>query len=92
MFCAANLNNNLPALSKAYSPLDAAYHGLEFFEKLQLPSDHWDYESGSPMIFSTGIVIAWFVTKAPIPAATSTELKNHIISSGNPVEGGWGLH
>jgi lanosterol synthase len=87
-----NLPLHLPALRKAASPLDAARNGLEFFEKLQLPSGHWGCESGGPMIFSAGIVIALFVTDTPIPAASKIELRSHIISLANKDDGGWGIH
>ncbi|KAM0559910.1 hypothetical protein ACHAPJ_003860 [Fusarium lateritium] len=83
---------DLPSLPPAASASDAAYNGLDFFEKLQLPSGHWGCESGGPMVFCAGIIIAWFVTDTPIPAATKTELRNYIIALANPVEGGWGLH
>ena len=49
------------------APLAADDAGLEFFEKLQLPSGHWGCEYGGPMFLLPGLVIAWYVTKTPIP-------------------------
>ncbi|KAJ4172560.1 hypothetical protein NW754_002761 [Fusarium falciforme] len=83
---------DLPSLPKANSPLEAARNGLTFFEKLQLPSGHWGCDSGGPMIFCAGIVMAWFVTDTPIPESTKIELTNYLLSLFDPVEGGWGLH
>ncbi|KAH6869755.1 terpenoid cyclases/protein prenyltransferase alpha-alpha toroid [Thelonectria olida] len=87
-----NLPLGLPPLPKAMSPSEAAHNGLTFFEKLQLPSGHWGCESGGPMVFCVGIVIAWFVTKTPIPSHVKSELRNYLIGIADPIEGGWGLH
>jgi lanosterol synthase len=83
---------NLPLLPKADDPLGAARNGLSFFENLLLPSGHWGCESGGPMTFCVGIVIAWFVTKTPIPDPVSIEIKRYLVAQANPDDGGWGLH
>lgn len=64
---------------------------MTFLEKLQLPSGHWGCESGGPMTFSTGIVIAWYATKTPIPYHIAEEIKAYTAARTNP-DGGWGLH
>ncbi|KAJ4201173.1 Lanosterol synthase (Oxidosqualene--lanosterol cyclase) [Fusarium falciforme] len=87
-----NLPLDLPKLPKPDSPLAAATNGLEFFEKLQLPSGHWGCEYGGPMFLLPGIVIAWYVTKTPIPSAHATEIKNYLSARAHPEDGGWGLH
>ncbi|CAM1505995.1 Fc.00g116320.m01.CDS01 [Cosmosporella sp. VM-42] len=86
------LSTNLPPCPKATSPSAAAYNGLAFFERLQLPSGHWGCDSGGPMFFGAGIVIAWFVTKTPIPSPVTTELIRYILAQVNSHDGGWGLH
>ncbi|KAH7123233.1 terpenoid cyclases/protein prenyltransferase alpha-alpha toroid [Dactylonectria estremocensis] len=83
---------NLPSLAEATTPLEAARNGLTYFEQLQLPSGHWGCESGGPMVFSVGIIIAWFVTNTPIPEPVQVELKRYLVTLADPVEGGWGLH
>ncbi|KAM5349570.1 hypothetical protein ACJ41O_006075 [Fusarium nematophilum] len=83
---------DLPALPQATTPSDAAHNGLNFFEKLQLPSGHWGCESGGPMVFSAGIIVAWFVTNTPIPEPFQIEFKKYLVRLADPVEGGWGLH
>ncbi|KAI8711754.1 Terpene cyclase/mutase family member [Fusarium sp. LHS14.1] len=71
-----DLPMDLPPLPEAKTPLEAAQNGLNFFEKLQLPSGHWGGDSGGPMIFCAGIVMAWFVTETPIPETTKIEITN----------------
>lgn len=44
------------------------------------------------MFLMPGIVITWYVTKTPISAAYSTEIKNYLFARQNPRDGGWGLH
>lgn len=85
-------DQGLPELPPAKTPLDAARNGLEFFEKLQLPSGHWGCEYGGPMFLLPGIVIAWYATKTPIPPAYATEIKNYLTARAHPEDGGWGLH
>ena len=67
-------------------------NGLEFFEKLQLPAGHWACEYGGPMFLLPGVVIAWYVTKTPIPWYYAVEIKNYLFARANPEDGGWGLH
>ncbi|KAG6037956.1 hypothetical protein E4U41_004618 [Claviceps citrina] len=86
------LSLDLPALPKADSPLDAARNGLDFFEKLQLPSGHWGCEYGGPMFLLAGIVVCWYVTKTPIPSAYATAIKDYLAARAHPEDGGWGLH
>ncbi|KAL2269686.1 hypothetical protein VTJ83DRAFT_1870 [Remersonia thermophila] len=83
---------NLPNLPKAKSPLDAVRNGLEFFEKLQLPSGHWGCEYGGPMFLLPCIVFSWYATKTPIPWYYATEIKNYLFARAHPEDGGWGLH
>ncbi|PHH65633.1 hypothetical protein CDD81_1719 [Ophiocordyceps australis] len=87
-----NLPLGLPDLARPKKPLDAAMNGLEFFEKLQLPSGHWACEYGGPMFLVPGIVFTWYATKTPIPSAYATEIKNYIFARAHPDDGGWGLH
>lgn len=82
----------LPDLPPAKTPLDAVKNGLTFFEKLQLPSGHWGCEYGGPMFLLPGVVIAWYVTKTPIPWYYATEIKNYLFARAHPEDGGWGLH
>lgn len=82
----------MPDLPTPKTSLDSAKNGLTFFEHLQLPSGHWGCEYGGPMFLLPGMVIAWYVTKTPIPSAHATELKNYVFSKANPDDGGWGLH
>ncbi|KAI0157962.1 terpene synthase [Hypoxylon sp. FL1284] len=86
------LDTNLPDLPKPKKPLDAVVNGLTFFEKLQLPSGQWGCEYGGPMFLLPGVVIAWYVTKTPIPWYVATEIKNYLFARANPEDGGWGLH
>ncbi|KAH6626471.1 terpenoid cyclases/protein prenyltransferase alpha-alpha toroid [Chaetomium sp. MPI-SDFR-AT-0129] len=79
-------------LPKAKKPLDAVRNGLEFFEKLQLPSGHWGCEYGGPMFLLPCIVISWYVTKTPISWYYATEIKNYLFARAHPEDGGWGLH
>ncbi|SPJ78321.1 related to lanosterol synthase [Fusarium torulosum] len=83
---------DLPSLPRAASASEAAYNGLTFFENLQLPSGHWGCESGGPMLFCVGLIIALFFTDTPIPATTKIELRNYLVSLADPIQGGWGLH
>ncbi|RKU41903.1 terpene cyclase [Coniochaeta pulveracea] len=83
---------NLPELPRAETPLDAVKNGLTFFEKLQLPSGHWGCEYGGPMFLLPGVVIAWYVTKTPIPWYVATEIKNYLFARAHPEDCGWGLH
>ncbi|CAG9944418.1 unnamed protein product [Clonostachys rosea f. rosea IK726] len=87
-----NLPLGLPDLPTAATPKESAENGLTFFEKLQLPSGHWGCEYGGPMFLLPGIVIAWHVTKTPIPSAFATEIKNYLTARAHPDDGGWGLH
>ncbi|KAF4977286.1 hypothetical protein FZEAL_6174 [Fusarium zealandicum] len=87
-----NLPLNLPDLPKPDSPLAAAKNGLNFFEKLQLPSGHWGCEYGGPMFLLPGIVFTWYITNTPIPSAYATEIKNYLTARAHPEDGGWGLH
>ncbi|CAI4214776.1 unnamed protein product [Parascedosporium putredinis] len=48
-----------PDLPKAMNPLDAATNGLNFFERLQLPTGTWGCEYGGPMFLIPGFVFAW---------------------------------
>lgn len=86
------LHQNLPELPTAKTPLDAVKNGLTFFEKMQLPSGHWGCEYGGPMFLLPSVVIAWHVTKTPIPWYVCTEIKNYILERAHPKDGGWGLH
>ncbi|KAF5011198.1 hypothetical protein FDECE_2684 [Fusarium decemcellulare] len=87
-----NLPLDVPDLPKPENPLAAATNGLEFFEKLQLPSGHWGCEYGGPMFLLPGFVITWYVTKTPIPDAYATEMRNYLAARAHPEDGGWGLH
>ncbi|EFY94967.1 squalene/oxidosqualene cyclase family protein [Metarhizium robertsii] len=82
----------LPDLQRAVYPLSAVENALTFFEKLQLPSGHWGCESGGPMTFCAGIVIAWYVTETAIPDHVATELQAYLATRVNSQDGGWGLH
>ncbi|KAI0115582.1 terpenoid cyclases/protein prenyltransferase alpha-alpha toroid [Nemania sp. FL0031] len=86
------LDTNLPDLPKPKKPLDAVSNGLTFFEKLQLPSGEWGCEYGGPMFLLPSVVIAWYVTKTPIPWYVATEIKNYLFARAHPEDGGWGLH
>ncbi len=44
------------------------------------------------MFLLPGVVIAWYVTKTPIPWYYATEIKNYLFARANPDDGGWGLH
>ncbi|KAK3377543.1 terpenoid cyclases/protein prenyltransferase alpha-alpha toroid [Podospora didyma] len=83
---------DLPDLPPPTTPLDSVRNGLTFFEKLQLPSGHWGCEYGGPMFLLPGLVVAWYVTKTPIPWYYATEIKNYLFARANPDDGGWGLH
>lgn len=87
-----NLPLDLPTLPNPETPLDAAKNGLQFFEKLQLPSGHWGCEYGGPMFLLLGIVATWYATKTPIPEAYAIEIKNYLSARAHPQDGGWGLH
>ncbi|KAH8646798.1 terpenoid cyclases/protein prenyltransferase alpha-alpha toroid [Xylariales sp. PMI_506] len=80
------------SLPRVTSPSIAAQNGFAFFERLQMPSGHWGGENGGPMLFSSGIVIALFVTNTAIAPPLKIELTNYITSKVNPDDGGWGLH
>jgi len=44
------------------------------------------------MFLIPGIVIAWYVTKTPIPPHYATEIRNYLFARAHPEDGGWGLH
>ena len=44
------------------------------------------------MFLLPGVVIAWYVSKRPIPPAYATEMRNYLAARANPEDGGWGLH
>jgi lanosterol synthase len=44
------------------------------------------------MFLLPGVVIAWYVTKTPIPWYVATEIKNYLFARAHPEDGGWGLH
>lgn len=44
------------------------------------------------MFLLPGIVIAWYVTRTPIPAHYATEIRNYLSARAHPDDGGWGLH
>ncbi|KAH6955507.1 terpenoid cyclases/protein prenyltransferase alpha-alpha toroid [Fusarium avenaceum] len=87
-----NLPTDLPDLPKPDNPLAAAANGLEFFEKLQLPSGHWGCEYGGPMFLLPGLVITWYITRTPISSAKATAIYNYLSARAHPEDGGWGLH
>jgi lanosterol synthase len=39
-----------------------------------------------------GLVITWYVTNTPIPAAYATEIKAYLFARQHKKDGGWGLH
>lgn len=84
-----NLLQGLPDLQRAMSPLGAVENALTFFERLQLLSGHWGCESGGPMTFCAGIVIAWYVTETAIPDHVATELQAYLATRVNSQDGGW---
>ncbi|SPO06107.1 related to lanosterol synthase [Cephalotrichum gorgonifer] len=83
---------DLPALPRPTNPLDSVRNGLEFFEKLQLPSGEWGCEYGGPMFLLPGVVISWYVTRTPVPPHYATEIRNYLFARAHPDDGGWGLH
>ncbi|KAM3507803.1 hypothetical protein MY11210_007006 [Beauveria gryllotalpidicola] len=87
-----NLPLGLPDLPQATTAIDAAKNGINFFEKLQLPSGHWGCEYGGPMFLLPTVVCAWYATKTPIPEAYAMEIKNYLAARAHPEDGGWGLH
>ncbi|KAF5971075.1 lanosterol synthase [Fusarium bulbicola] len=87
-----NLPLDLPDLPTPENPLAAAENGLDFFEKLQLPSGHWGCEYGGPMFLLPGIVMTWYVTRTPVSSAKATAIYKYISARAHPVDGGWGLH
>lgn len=86
------MSQDLPALPKPNSPLDAVQNGLNFFEHLQLEPGHWGCEYGGPMFLLPGYALASYVTKTPIPEIHKKEIKNYLFSRAHPEDGGWGLH
>jgi lanosterol synthase len=44
------------------------------------------------MFLLPGVVIAWYVTKTPVPWYKATEIKNYLMARAHPEDGGWGLH
>jgi lanosterol synthase len=44
------------------------------------------------MFLLPGVVIAWYITKTPIPWYYKTEIRKYLEARANPEEGGWGLH
>ncbi|KHN95648.1 oxidosqualene:lanosterol cyclase [Metarhizium album ARSEF 1941] len=83
---------HLPDLQRATTSLGAVQNALVFLEKLQLPSGHWGCESGGPMTFCAGVVIAWYVTETVIPDRVAAELQAYLAARANPRDGGWGIH
>lgn len=79
-------------MAPATTAIEAAENGLDFFEKIQLPSGHWGGECSGPVIFLGGFVIAWYITKTPIPTPNAIEMRNWLFSTANPDDGGWGLN
>ncbi|KAJ5241114.1 Lanosterol synthase [Penicillium citrinum] len=86
------LPTGLPILPEAKTPLQAAENGLSFFSHLQLDAGNWACEYGGPMFMIPSIIIAYYVTNTPIPAAYATEIKRYLFARQHPEDGGWGLH
>ncbi|PLB44092.1 family 10 polysaccharide lyase [Aspergillus steynii IBT 23096] len=72
------LHTGLPDLPKASTPLQAARNGAS--------------ECSGPMFILPFVVIAWYVTDTPIPAAYAVEIKRHLFARQNRGDGGWGWH
>ncbi|KAI4123899.1 MAG: hypothetical protein LQ347_005959, partial [Umbilicaria vellea] len=83
---------SLPNLPPAKTPLDAANNALSFLSHLQLPPGNWGCEYGGPMFLLPGLIITWYVTETPIPAAFATEIIRYLFARQHPEDGGWGLH
>ncbi|KAL8887900.1 MAG: hypothetical protein Q9215_004579 [Flavoplaca cf. flavocitrina] len=87
-----NLPTGLPSLPKPCTPLDSAQNAISYFSQLQLPPGNWGCEYGGPLFLLPGLVIAWYVTKTPVPEHISIEIRRYLFARQNPVDGGWGLH
>lgn len=79
-------------MPKAHTPLHSAQNAITYFSQLQLPPGNWGCEYGGPLFLLPGLVIAWYVTKTPVPEYISIEIRRYLFARQNPVDGGWGLH
>lgn len=44
------------------------------------------------MFLLPSVVLAWYVTRTPIPSEYATAMKNYLAARANKDDGGWGLH
>ncbi|KAK8074381.1 terpenoid cyclases/protein prenyltransferase alpha-alpha toroid [Apiospora hydei] len=86
------LDTGLPDLPQAQTPLQAAQDGMSYFSQLQLPSGQWASECKGPVFVMPCVVIAWYVTDTPIPAAYAGEMRRYVFAQQRAEDGGWGWH
>ncbi|OLL24595.1 Lanosterol synthase [Neolecta irregularis DAH-3] len=86
------LDTGLPELSKANTPKECASKGWSFFKSLQLDDGHWGCEYGGPMFLLYGLIIAMYITGAPIPEEWKIEIIRYLSYRANKIDGGWGIH
>jgi len=83
---------NLPPLSKAKSPLDAARNGYTFYQKIQSSGGHWPGEYGGPMFLLPGLVIGSYVSGMSFLKEERLEMIRYLFNHVHPDDGGWGLY
>ena len=83
-------SQNLPALPKAHSPLDAARNGYNFYKHLQAKDGHWAGEYGGPMFLMPGLVIGSYVSHMGFKNEERLEMIRYLFNHANE-DGGWGL-
>nr|A0A455LN86.1 RecName: Full=Terpene cyclase/mutase atnI; AltName: Full=Arthripenoid biosynthesis cluster protein I [Arthrinium sp.]AYO60882.1 terpenoid cyclase AtnI [Arthrinium sp.] len=86
------LDTELPDLTKAQTPLQAAQGAMSYFSQLQLPSGQWASECIGPLFILAFVVIAGYVTDTPLPAGYAVEIRRYLFARQCVADGGWGWH
>ena len=85
------LQQNLPALPQATTPLEAARNGYTFYKHLQSHDGHWAGEYGGPMFLYPGLVIGSYAAGMGFKEEERLEMIRYLINRAHPEDGGWGL-
>jgi len=91
-FPGTSTEQNLPPLSKAKSPLDAARNGYTFYQNIQSSGGHWPGEYGGPMFLLPGLVIGSYVSGMSFLKEERLEMIRYLFNHAHPDDGGWGLY
>jgi lanosterol synthase len=90
-FFISNIQQNLPSLPAAKSPIEAAKNGYTFLKELQSHDGHWAGEYGGPMFLLPGLVIGSYVSGMSFTVEQRLEMVRYLFNRAHPIDGGWGL-